>query len=157
VTLSHVIREILGTACLLLPLLGGAALYGTCMKYGWLAFLALPIDGGRSYRGRPLLGHSKTFRGPVLLAVGAEAALALQRQFLHHLDGLASIELVDYAQLPGWWLGLLAGGVAELAELPNSFLKRRLALRADAGRSHTPPRWPPWSRRSRRRRRPCGS
>jgi CDP-diglyceride synthetase len=128
VTTSHLIREILGTAYLLLPLLGGAAVHGLCMKYGWLAFLARPMDGDRRYRGRPLFGHSKTFRGPVLVAAGAGAVFTLQCRLLHRLDGFASIELVDYEQLPGWWFGVLAGAVAELSELPNSFVKRRLDI-----------------------------
>ena len=127
-TSSDLIREILGSAYLVLPLLGGAAVHGICMKHGWLAFLARPMDGDRRYRGRPLFGHSKTFRGPVLVAVGAGVVFMLQCQLLHRLEGFASIELVDYGQLPGWWLGLLAGGVAELAELPNSFVKRRLDI-----------------------------
>lgn len=127
-TRSHWIGEILGTAYLLLPLLGGAAVHGLCMRFGWLAFLARPMDGGRRHRGRPLFGRSKTFRGPVLVAVGAAAVFTLQRRLLHGLGPIASIELVDYAQLPGWWLGLLAGAVAELFELPNSFVKRRLGI-----------------------------
>jgi hypothetical protein len=86
------------------------------------------MDGGRSYRGRPLFGSGKTFRGPVLVAVGAAAVYALQRQILHGLEGFAWIELVDYRQLPGWWFGALAGAAAELSELPNSFVKRRLGI-----------------------------
>ncbi len=127
-TSSDLIREILGSAYLVLPLLGGAAVHGICMKHGWLAFLARPMDGDRRYRGRPLFGHSKTFRGPVLVAVGAGVVFMLQCQLLHRLEGFASIELVDYGQLPGWGLGLLAGAVAELAELPNSFVKRQLDI-----------------------------
>jgi hypothetical protein len=130
VTSSHLVREILGTAYLLLPLLGGAAVHGICMKYGWLAFLARPMDGGRCYRGRPLFGHSKTFRGPVLVAVGAAAVFTLQCRLLHRLDGIASIELVDYTAFPGWWFGVFAGAIAELSELPNSFVKRRLGIEA---------------------------
>jgi hypothetical protein len=127
VTGSHWIAESLGTAYLLLPLLGGAAVHGACMKYGWLAFLARPIDAGRSLRGRHLFGHSKTWRGPILVAVGSAAVFALQGRVLHRLPGFASIELVDYATLP-WWFGALAGAVAELSELPNSFVKRRLGI-----------------------------
>jgi hypothetical protein len=130
-TSSSLAREILGTAYLLLPLLGGAAAHGVCMKYGWLAFLARPIDAGRRWRGRPLFGHSKTVRGPLLVALGAGAVFALQRGLLHGLAGCAAIELVDYGALP-WWLGLLAGGVAELFELPNSFVKRRLSIEPGA-------------------------
>jgi CDP-diglyceride synthetase len=127
-TSSHLLTEILGTAYLLLPLLGGAVAHGACMKYGWLASLARPIDAGRSFGGRPLFGRSKTYRGPVTVAAGAAAVFALQRQTLHPLDAFASIELVDYATLPGWWFGALAGAAAELSELPNSFVKRRLGI-----------------------------
>jgi len=127
---AELTREILGTAYLLLPVLSGAAVHGLCMRYGWLACLARPMDAGRRFRGRPLFGASKTFRGPVAVALGAAAAFALQGRLLHRLDAFASIELVDYAQLPGWWLALLAGAAAELSELPNSFVKRRLGIEA---------------------------
>jgi len=119
--------ELAGTAYLLLPLLGAALLHGVCIKYGWLAFLARPIDGGRTLRGRPLFGHSKTWRGPILVAIGAGAVFALQQRVLHSIDAIAAIELVNYASLP-LWLGAAAGAVAELAELPNSFTKRQLGI-----------------------------
>jgi hypothetical protein len=120
--------EIVRTAYLCLPLLGGAVVHGVCMKYGWLGFLARPIDGGRTLRGRPLFGHSKTWRGPIAVAAGASAVFGLQRHLLHELPGLASLELVDYAGLPGCWFGALAGAVGEFSELPNSFVKRQLGI-----------------------------
>jgi len=97
------------------------------MKYGWLAFLARPIDAGRTLRGRPLFGRSKTWRGPLLVAVGSGLVFEAQRGALHGIPAVAAIELVDYARLP-WWLGLAAGAAAELAELPNSFVKRQLGI-----------------------------
>jgi hypothetical protein len=127
VTRSQLFQELLGTIYLLLPLLGGAIVHGVCMKIDAFAFLKRPIDGGLRWRERPLFGHSKTFRGPVLVAVGAGAVFALQRGPLHGVPALAAVELVDYAQL-AWWLGPLVGAAAELAELPNSFVKRRLDI-----------------------------
>jgi hypothetical protein len=121
-------REIAGTAWLLLPLVGGALVHGVCMRTGWLGFLARPIDGGRKLRGRPLFGHGKTWRGPILVAAGAAAVWALQRGPLHAIDAIAAIELVDAAALPGVWFGALLGAAAECAELPNSFVKRRLDI-----------------------------
>jgi hypothetical protein len=123
--------EFAGTAYLLLPLLGAALLHGVCMKYGWLAFLARPIDGGRTLRGRPLFGHSKTWRGPILVAIGAGAVFALQQRVLHSIDAIAAIEVEDYTSLP-LWFGAAAGAVAEFAELPNSFTKRQLGIAPDA-------------------------
>ena len=113
-------RELLGTVHLLLPLLGGAIVHGVCMRFDWLAWLKRPIDGGRTLRGRPLFGHSKTWRGPVLVGAGAALVWALQRHVLHALPAVAAHELVDYATLPGAWFAALAGFVAELGELPNS-------------------------------------
>jgi hypothetical protein len=128
VTRSQALLDILGTAYWLLPLLGGAAVHGACMKFGWFGFLARPMDGGRRLQGRPVFGHSKTFRGPIMVAAGAAAVYALQSGPLHRMEGFGSIELVDYGRLPGWWFGALAGAVAELFELPNSFVKRRLGI-----------------------------
>lgn len=124
--------EVLGTLWLLLPLLGGALLHGLCMKYGWLAALARPIDGGRTLGQRPLFGRSKTWRGPVAVAAGAAAVWALQQHVLHRIDAIAAIEPVDFAALPGWWFGAALGAAAELAELPNSFVKRRLGIEPGA-------------------------
>jgi hypothetical protein len=127
-SLAAVLGETLGTVYLLAPLLGGAMLHGLFMRFDWLPALKVPIDGGRSWRGRRWFGHSKTWRGPVLVAAGAAVVWALQQHALHALPGFAAVELVDYASLPGLWFGALAGFVAELGELPNSFAKRRLGI-----------------------------
>jgi len=98
------------------------------MKYGWLALLKRPIDGGRHWRGRPIFGASKTWRGPITVALGAAAVLALQAHVLHRIAWIASIELFDYGSVHAALLGAFVGGAAELAELPNSFVKRRLGV-----------------------------
>jgi CDP-2,3-bis-(O-geranylgeranyl)-sn-glycerol synthase len=120
-------REIAATAWLLLPLLAGAVVHGLCMKHGWLAFLARPIDGDRTWRGRPIFGHSKTFRGPVCVAAGTAAGFALEGAVWARSEALAALAPVDPASLP-WWLFAAAGAAAELSELPNSFVKRRLGI-----------------------------
>ena len=122
--------EFAGTLYLLLPLLGGAIFHGLCMKRGWLVALARPIDGGKTWRGRPLFGRTKTYRGPIAVAIGAALTWELQRSVLHGWAPLEALELRDYAALPGWWLGALAGAAAELAELPNSFVKRRAGVQS---------------------------
>lgn len=119
---------LLGTVYLLLPLLGGAIVHGVCMRFDWLAFLKRPIDGGRTLRGRRWFGHSKTWRGPILVGVGAALVWTLQQHVLHALPAFAALELTDYAALPGTWFAALAGFVAELGELPNSFVKRQLGI-----------------------------
>jgi hypothetical protein len=115
-----------GVAYLLAPLLGGGVFHALCMKHDWLAFLRRPIDGGTLVGGKPLFGANKTFRGPVAVGIGAALVLGVQASLLHRMPSLRSIELFDYGAVNGWLLGFVVGSVAMLAELPNSFLKRRL-------------------------------
>ena len=120
--------EILGVAYLFLPLLGGAVSHGLCIKFDWLSLLKCPIDWGRTLQGRPIFGPNKTFRGIVAVALGSALVLGLQQDVLHRLSALRQIELFDYSAVNGWLLGLALGAAAMLAELPNSFLKRRLGI-----------------------------
>ena len=71
---------------------------------------AVPLDGGRRFRGRRLLGDNKTLRGFAVMVPGAGLT------FLAMAGGL-SIAL-------GAWSGL---GFM-LGELPNSFVKRQLRV-----------------------------
>jgi hypothetical protein len=125
-------EELLGVAYLLLPLLGGALLHGLCMRFGWLAFLKRPIDGGVLWRGRAVFGPSKTWRGPVTVAIGTGCVLVVQASVLHRDPAIAAIELFDYSGVSPFLLGAAAGSLAELAELPNSFVKRRLGIAPSA-------------------------
>ena len=120
--------EIWGVAYLFLPLLGGAVFHGLCMKFGLLSQLKYPIDWGATLRGRPIFGPNKTFRGIVGEALGSALVLGLQQDVLHRLSAVRQIELFDYSAVNGWFLGLAVGAAAMLAELPNSFLKRRLGI-----------------------------
>jgi CDP-2,3-bis-(O-geranylgeranyl)-sn-glycerol synthase len=120
-------REVAATAWLLFPLLVGALVHGVCMRQGWLACLARPIDGDRTWRGRPIFGHSKTFRGPICVAAGTAAGFALESAVCAWIDTAAALVPFDPARVP-WWLFGAAGFAAELSELPNSFVKRRLGI-----------------------------
>lgn len=121
-------HEIYGVVYLLLPLVGGAVVHGAAWRYGWCSVLARPIDGGHTFRGKPVFGRNKTWRGPVMVAFGAAIVLELQERVLHGIPRLAAIELFDYGTVNGWVLGALVGAAAEFAELPNSFVKRQLGV-----------------------------
>jgi CDP-2,3-bis-(O-geranylgeranyl)-sn-glycerol synthase len=88
--------------------------------------LATPIDGGRSLRGRRILGDHKTWRGLLAGIVVATGTYELQR--LLHVAGLApDLALLDYADhpvLPGVLLGLGTG----VGDAVKSFFKRRVDI-----------------------------
>jgi CDP-diglyceride synthetase len=118
----------MGTLWLLLPLLGAGVVHGLILKYNGLSFLCRPIDHGIIYRRRPLFGANKTWRGVAAVAVGCSIILGLQSVWLHQFEMVREIELFDYAAVNGWLLGLWVGVLAELSELPNSFVKRRYGI-----------------------------
>jgi CDP-2,3-bis-(O-geranylgeranyl)-sn-glycerol synthase len=87
--------------------------------------LDAPLDGGRTLRGRPLLGAHKTWRGFLACVVAGVAAWEVQR-LLHHMGILRALALVDYAEpiVPGLLMGLGAG----TGDALKSLLKRQVGI-----------------------------
>jgi CDP-2,3-bis-(O-geranylgeranyl)-sn-glycerol synthase len=94
--------------------------------------LAVPLDGGATFRGRRVFGDHKTVRGLVVMVPAAAAAFVL----LAVLAGdavrawLWPLSLPSYAVLGAW-----AGLGFMLGELPNSFLKRQVGIAPGAAGS----------------------
>ncbi|MDY7227209.1 CDP-archaeol synthase [Hyalangium rubrum] len=91
------------------------------------ARFALPLDGGRTLRGRRLLGANKTWKGFVVMVPAAMVAFALLATAARALPGLSEglwpLTPLQYALLGGSAaLGFMLG------ELPNSFMKRQLGI-----------------------------
>lgn len=95
-----------------------AWLYSTAAKR-----FSRPIDGGRSLRGRRLLGDNKTWRGFVVMIPATGIAFVLAGLFSSWTasGSLWPINLWQYGLLGCW-----AGIGFMVAEFPNSFLKRQL-------------------------------
>jgi hypothetical protein len=112
-------------AILVAPLLGGFVCHGVCIRHGLLKGLAHPVDRGALFRGRRVLGDNKTHRGLLCVALGTAIAQLL-------LGWPVSASYQPEHGVPRWAgtavLGVLIGSAAMLAEFPNSFLKRQLAL-----------------------------
>lgn len=90
--------------------------------------LARPIDAGRRWRGRPLLGSNKTWRGFVVMPAATAITIAAQQRLAGRSTRLDAIApLVRGAPAP-WIVGAICGAAYVLAELPNSFVKRRLGI-----------------------------
>jgi len=106
------------------PVVIGGVLHMLAVTRDYLPALRLPIHAG-------LFGANKTWRGvllvPLLTAFGA-LCLWPAEQWLGPQALLGQ---------PLWLAGLIAGLGYVLAELPNSWLKRRLGIAP----GHTPSRW----------------
>lgn len=93
---------------------------------GHLELLARPIDGGRSFRGKRILGDHKTWRG-ILAGVVVGVVVFTLQVLTYEAGALKSLALLDYSEaglLPGFLLGLGAG----VGDALKSFFKRQLGI-----------------------------
>jgi len=103
---------------LIAPAVLAGVVHGAVIKRDLLAQLAKPLDGGRQWRGRPVLGPNKTWRG-LLVMSGVSTIGALAQSALGEYDLSSALAI-----------GLALGLGYSVAELPNSFVKRRLGIGA---------------------------
>ena len=94
------------------------------LRGDWLRPLKVPLDLGRTFRGRRLLGNNKTWRGALLMCGGVLLATLVLSLWAWWWDQLPSGIRDAGPVLYGFLLGL---GVV-VGELPNSFLKRQLDI-----------------------------
>ena len=90
--------------------------------------LARPIDGGRRWRGRSLLGGNKTWRGFVVMPAATAVTVAAQQAIAARSRDLSALAPLRRGAPPAWIVGAICGAAYVLAELPNSFIKRRLGI-----------------------------
>jgi hypothetical protein len=122
------------------PVVVAGLLHMIVVRRKVLAWLAVPIDGGKTLGGKPIFGPNKTWRGFVWM-IGASAVMgAFQGYFYGEWAERANVAPCDLAlvgldfhvaegplqQMVGYLLLNVALGAGyALGELPNSFVKRR--------------------------------
>ena len=114
-----------------LPVVGAPLLHVWVLRGDLLRGLKRPLDGGRTLRGRRLLGDNKTWRGALLMCSGVLLAAVVLSLWPWWWDRLPSGIRDAGPVLYGFLLGL---GV-DAGELPNSFLKRQLDIAPGSQRS----------------------
>lgn len=96
-------------------------------KLGVLKFLARSVDGGKRWKGRPILGDHKTWRGFVVGVAMAIAVIWVQ-YFLYSIPVFKDLSLINYSEINLWLLGILLGFGALFGDLIKSFFKRRVGV-----------------------------
>ena len=102
------------------------------LKTGLLPGLALPLDAGLEWRGKPVFGPRKTWRGVIVMTTLTALTARGQAAAARRSPRLRAICPFDYREVNPLILGAVLGLGYCLAELPNSFVKRRLGI-APAG------------------------
>ena len=119
----------------MLPVILGGVFNMLFVKIKVLAFLRIPIDGGKSLNGKRFFGDSKSLLGFIGMVLGTSIAAIIWGAFLKYM-GLEHYNLI-YKNYPNTvCFNLLSGAAFGFAymifELPNSFLKRRFDIDAGA-------------------------
>jgi CDP-2,3-bis-(O-geranylgeranyl)-sn-glycerol synthase len=100
-------------------------------------FLDHPVDCNKRWRGRPLLGSHKTFRGVFFGILFSIIIVYFQKMLFVGSGYFRGISLIDYSQHNFVLLGFLAGFGVLFGDLVESFLKRRSGIRPGKP-------WIPW-------------
>lgn len=98
---------------------------------------AMPLDFGRTFRGKRILGANKTLRGFVVMVPATVLSFYLVGLVVTRSEAL-NARLWSLSPLAYALLGLAAGLGFMLGELPNSFVKRQLGIAP----GEAPGRWP---------------
>jgi CDP-2,3-bis-(O-geranylgeranyl)-sn-glycerol synthase len=108
------------------PLLVSVGLSAIVHKCDLFRSWKVPIDGGRTFRGKRIFGDGKTWRGVAIAVFGSIATVAFQKHVL--LEAASAVSVVDYARVGPFVFGGTMAVAAMAGELPNSFVKRRLGI-----------------------------
>jgi CDP-2,3-bis-(O-geranylgeranyl)-sn-glycerol synthase len=90
--------------------------------FKWLPVLRTPVDFGKRFKGEPLFGKNKTWRGLVCGTLVAVLIVYLQKLLYPYMQNYS---LVNYSSINVFLLGFLLGFGALFGDLIESFLKRQ--------------------------------
>ncbi|MFH1508784.1 MAG: CDP-archaeol synthase [bacterium] len=89
--------------------------------------LAQPIDRGKTWRGQPLLGKNKTWRG-VLLAIITSVLFVYLQAYLYKFEVFQKISFINYNEVNLLLLGILIGLGVMLGDAVESLIKRQMKI-----------------------------
>jgi len=94
-------------------------------KAGILKFLERPVDFGKNFLARPILGSHKTWRGAILGIIIGILVVKFQ-VWLYRFPLIKEISFFDYSKINFLFFGFLISGGAVFGDLLFAFIKRRL-------------------------------
>ena len=123
-----VTRRVERAAWLTAPILIAGLVHVAVITLDLAPALARPIDAGRRWRGRPVFGSNKTWRGFVVMPMATAITVTVQQALAPRTRETAALVPLRRGAPAPWIVGALCGAAYVVAELPNSFAKRRLGI-----------------------------
>jgi len=108
-----------------IPITLAVILHMVAVRFNLFANLKIPIDFGKLVHGHRLFGDSKTYRGVVLMLLFSIVGVYLLQFLCQTFEEVKALNILYFDQFPGYFYGMLYGLGFTMAELPNSFFKRR--------------------------------
>ncbi len=97
-------------------------------KLPLLRNLNTPLDFGKTWRGEPIFGANKTWRGLISGIIIATVVIGIQKYLFSRQLWALELAWFDYRPSYIWLLGPLFGSGALIADAAESFFKRRLKI-----------------------------
>jgi CDP-2,3-bis-(O-geranylgeranyl)-sn-glycerol synthase len=98
-------------------------------KIPYLRAWNTPVDGGATFRGKPLLGKNKTWRGFLFgVAAGTLTAWVLYQLYVLNTESLPFIRTDLYMSVNPVLFGILSSIGALAGDAVESFAKRQLSI-----------------------------
>lgn len=95
----------------------------------YFKFLARPVDFGKTWLGKPILGAHKTFRGLIFGTLVGVVVMLFQVSLFNHTLFFRDISLFVYPKANYLLLGFLLGSGALVGDMAESFFKRRFSIK----------------------------
>jgi 1-acyl-sn-glycerol-3-phosphate acyltransferase len=111
------------------PLILAGIVHSIAIKKDLFSALRQPIDGGKLFQNKEIFGKNKTWRGILITVVVSICVVAIQK-FLYSKNIFVAFSLINYQNIGWLQFGFLLGIAYSIAELPNSFIKRRIGIKA---------------------------
>ncbi|MBU0577106.1 CDP-archaeol synthase [Patescibacteria group bacterium] len=101
--------------------------------FKWLPLFNVPVDFGARFRGQPLFGAHKTYRG-FLAGIFMAVLVVYIQQLLY--PQMTAYSLINYSEINIWYVGFLLGFGALFGDMIESFFKRQVGIAS--GKSWAP-------------------
>lgn len=96
-------------------------------KASILEFLDKPIDFWKNFRGKPIFGSHKTWRG-IISGIVSGILISYFQKFLFQFSFFQKISFLNYQKINVFFLGFLLSFGALFGDLISSFFKRRKGI-----------------------------
>lgn len=96
--------------------------------FGILEFLNKPVDFGKKFFDKEILGSHKTWRGLIVGVCAGFATYFIQVLLYKKSDFFASVSILDYQNINPWLFGILIPLGALCGDMIFSFFKRQLNI-----------------------------